>query len=147
MKLKKFDIILKKNSRKPISRIIQYVTKGVYSHSEIYVGDWTIIDAMPNGVKVRLFDSSLGEFDAFRYYRDLTEDEQIKIEEFLQRAINCKYDFVELALQLFHIKRRLNKKYICISLICEAFQYAGLEIGDWQQGFSQIYESKYFQKI
>ena len=146
MKLQQYDIILKKNSKNPISKLIQKVTKDIYSHSEIYIGNYHIIDSMPNGVKVRNFDSSLCEFDSYRYYREISEEERL-IEEFLQKAINCKYGFFELILQLFHIHKKQNKKYICISLIINAFQYAGLEIDDWKIGFKQISDSKYFIKV
>ena len=147
MKLEQYDIILKKNSKNPISKIIQKITKDVYSHSEIYIGNYHIIDSMPNGVKVRNFDSSLCEFDSYRYYRKISDQEKKLIEEFLQKAINCKYGFKELILQLFHINKKEQKKYICISLIISAFQYAGLEIDDWEIGFKQISDSKYFIKV
>lgn len=147
MKLQPYDIILKKNSKNLISKLIYKVTDDIYNHSEIYIGNFLICDAMPNGVKVRCFDSSLKEFDAYRYYRELTEKEKSDIEEFLQKAINSKYDFIELLLQLFHIKKKKDKKYICISLIVDAFAYANVEIDEWQQGFTQISKSKYFNKI
>lgn len=148
MQLVKYDIILKKNSKRLISSIIRNVTKDIYNHAEIYVGNYHIIDGMPNGVKVRNFDSSLQEFDAYRYYRDITPEEGERIEEFLQKSINSKYDFIELFMQLFNKKQKKNnKKYICISLVMEAFRYAGLEIDDWHQGFSQVSDSKYFIKV
>lgn len=147
MKLKQYDIILKKNSKQPISKLIYFYTKGIYNHSEIYLGNFMICDAMPNGVKVRPFDSSLNEFDAYRYYRKLTDREKNDIQEFIQKNINCKYDFVELILQALHIKKKPDRKFICISLITEAFKYAGVEIDEWAQGFSQISDSKYFYKV
>lgn len=147
MQLKKYDIILKKNSKNPISFLIRLITKDIYSHSEIYVGDYHIIDGMPNGVKVRNFDSSLKEFDTYRYYRELTPKEQYDIEEFLQKAINSKYDFKELFLQLFHKQGKENKKYICISLLMNAFKYANVETDDFKVGFKQISDSKYFIKV
>ena len=147
MKLEKYDIILKKNSKNPISKLIQLITHDIYSHSEIYIGGYHIIDSMPNGVKVRNFDSSLCEFDTFRYKRKLTEKEQSDIEEFLQKAINSKYDFIELLLQLFHIKNGSKKRYICIGLLMEAFEYANIPIDKWQVGFKQVSDSKYFYKV
>lgn len=147
MKLLKYDILLKKNSRKLIPRIIQWVTKDKYSHSQIYIGDYHIIDGNPQGVKVRNFDSSLCEFDCFRYYRDLTDEEQSDIEEFLQKSINSKYDFIELIYQLFNKEKEQDKKYICISLLMSAFRYAGIEVDSWRQGFKQVSDSKYFYKV
>lgn len=147
MKLNKYDILLKKNSRKLIPRLIQWITKDIYSHSQIYIGDYHIIDGNPQGVKVRNFDSSLSEFDCFRYVRELTQKEQRDIEEFLQKSINSKYDFVELIYQMFNKEKRKDKKYICISLLMEAFQYANVPIDNWKQGFKQVSESKYFYKV
>lgn len=147
MKLEKYDILLKKNSKNPISKIIQLITHDKYSHSEIYIGNYHIIDDMLNGVKVRNFDSSLCEFDTFRYKRQLTEKEQADIEEFLQKAINTKYDFIELFLQLFNKQGKDNKKYICISLLMEAFKYANVKVDDFKVGFKQVSDSKYFYKV
>lgn len=147
MKLEKYDIIIKKNGTHPISKLIHWFTKDIYNHSAIYIGDYHIIDAMPNGVKVRNLDCSLGEFDAFRYTGKITKEQGAKIEEFLQKEINKKYDFLQLILQAFNLNLGNPKKYICIELVIEAFKYAGLNVGGWQQGFKQITNSKYFKKV
>lgn len=85
MKLKPYDIILCKNNKTLVQKIIRKVTKGQYTHSEIYVGNYHIIDDTLQGVKVRNFDNSLENFDAYRYYRELTDKEKYDIEEFLQK--------------------------------------------------------------
>ena len=147
MQLKEFDIILKKNSKNPISKIIQKVTKDKYSHSSIYIGNYHIIESTPTGVKVNNFNSSLSEFDLYRYAKPLNPTEKQRIVEFLQKSINTKYDFIEVFLQLFGIKKRQDNKYICISLLMEAFKYAGVEIDEWKVGFKQVSDSKYFKQI
>lgn len=147
MKLKPYDIILCKNNKTLVQKIIRKVTNNVYTHSEIYVGDYHIIDDTLQGVKVRNFDSTLGQFDVYRYHRELTEKEKYDIEEFLQKALNTKYDIWEVFMQLFHLRSKDNKKYICISLLMEAFRYANVKIDEWQQGFTQVSNSEYFIKI
>lgn len=148
MQLQKYDIILCKNSRNPISALIRFITKDIYSHSEIYIGNFHIIDDMPNGVKIREVDRRLGDFDAFRYKGTFSQEQVKKIDEFLSKALNSRYDYIELFLQLFKKPdKRRNGKYICISLIIEAFRYAGIDVGTWKQGFKQISENKNFTKI
>jgi uncharacterized protein YycO len=147
MQLKKYDIILKKNGTHPISKLIHFFTQDIYNHSEIYIGNYHIIDAMPNGVKVRNLDCSLGEFDAFRYKGTITKAQGEKIEEFLQKNINTKYDFLQLIFQALNLNIGSPRKYICIELVIEAFRYAGIPIGTWQKGFKQITNSEFFKKI
>ena len=147
MKLKPYDIILCKNDKSLIQKIIRKVTNDKYTHSEIYAGGYHIIDATLRGVKVRNFDNTLGTFDTYRYYRDLTDKEKEDIEEFLHKSLNSKYDILEIIQQLFRIKPKKNNKYICISLLVEAFKNAKVEIDEWQQGFKQISDSKYFIKV
>lgn len=147
MQLKKFDIILKKDGKHFISKLIHFFTQDIYNHSEIYIGNYHIIDAMPNGVKVRNLDCSLGEFDAFRYTGAITKNQAEKIEEFLQREINKKYDFMQLIFQALNLNIGNPRKYICIELVIEAFKYAGLNVGGWQKGFKQITNSEFFKKI
>ena len=44
-------------STSPLSRLIQYFTKGKWSHNAIKVGDYHIIDSrFPGGVRIRHFD-------------------------------------------------------------------------------------------
>lgn len=147
MRLQKYDIILCKNSKNPISALIRFFTKDIYNHAEIYLGNYIICDSMPNGVKVRTFDKSLKEFDAFRYTGTITPEQDAKIEEFIQKAINSKYDFLQLLLQALHIDFGESKKYICIELVIKAFEYAGIDMGEWKQGFKQITNSEKFKKI
>lgn len=147
MTLNKYDIILKKNAKNIIQKIICKVTKDKYFHAEVYLGDYHIVDAMPNGVKIRNFDNSLGEFDVYRYTGKITNEQYKKIEEFIQKTINAKYDFLQLMLQALHINFGTPKKYICIELVIKAFEYAGVNMGEWKQGFKQITDNSKFKKI
>lgn len=147
MQLQKYDLILCKGDRSPISALIRFFTKEPYSHCEIYIGNYHIIDDMPNGVKIREIDRSLGSFDAFRYKNSISSEQGKKIEEFLQKALNSPYDFKELIGQAFNKKIGRKRKYICITLAMEAFKYAGLDVGDWKRGFAQVSQSKNFKKI
>lgn len=147
MQLQKYDLILCKGDRNPVSRLIRFFTKEPYNHCEIYIGNYHIIDDMPNGVKIREIDRNLGSFDAFRYKKGITAEQSKKIEEFFQKALNSKYDFKELILQLFHKQDNNKRKYICITLAMEAFKYAGLDVGTWKRGFAQVCNSKHFKKI
>lgn len=147
MQLKKYDLILCKNSRNPVSAIIRFFTKEPYSHCEIYIGNYHIIDDMPNGVKIREVDKSLGEFDAFRYAKGISSEQASKIDEFLQKSLNSKYNFFELIMQAFNKPVQHKRKYICITLAMEAFKYAGLDVGEWRKGFAQVCSSKNFNKV
>jgi uncharacterized protein YycO len=147
MQLKKYDLILKKNGKSPISKLIHFFTKDIYNHAELYLGNYIICDAMPNGVKIRTFDSSLKEFDAFRYTGTITSEQDAKIEEFIQKSINAKYDFLQLIFQALHINFGVSKKYICIELVIKAFEYAGLDVGEWKQGFKQITDTNFFEVV
>lgn len=147
MELKKYDILLKKNGKSIINKIIHFCTNDIYNHAQLYIGDYHIVDAMPNGVKIRNFDNSLGEFDVYRYTGKITNEQCKKIEEFIQKTINAKYDFLQLMLQALHINFGTPKKYICIELVIKAFEYAGVNMGEWKQGFKQITDNSKFKKI
>lgn len=147
MELKKYDILLKKNGKSIINKIIHFCTNDIYNHAQLYIGDYHIVDAMPNGVKIRNFDNSLGEFDVYRYTGKITNEQYKKIEEFIQKTINAKYDFLQLMLQALHINFGTPKKYICIELVIKAFEYAGVNMGEWKQGFKQITDNSKFKKI
>lgn len=147
MQLQKYDLILCKGNKSPISALIRWFTKEEYSHCEIYIGNYHIIDAMPNGVKIREMDRSLGKFDAYRYTKGISAKQGKMIEEFLQKALNSKYDFKELIMQAFNKRDTDKRKYICITLAMEAFRYAGLDVGEWRRGFAQVTQSKNFKKI
>lgn len=148
MQLKKYDIILCKDNLSWISRLIHIITKDVYNHSELYLGNNHIVDAnFPKGVKIRHVDRSLKYFDAYRYTGTITNLQALKIDEFIQKKLNSEYDIIELIAQAFGINKGYRKKYICISLIMEAFRYAGIQTDSWKQGFKQITDSKYFKKI
>lgn len=147
MQLRKYDIILQKHHKGVVSSLIRFFTKNIYNHSAIYMGNLHVIEAIPTGVKVNNLTYSLGEFDGYRYYRDLTLEEERKIDTFLEKSINSKYDFTELVANAFGKAGSNKKKFICISLLIEAFKYAGCETGEWKKGFEQVCDSPYFVKI
>lgn len=145
MKLKKYDIILCKNSNTFISLLIRFFTKDKYSHSQLYLGDNHIIDTLyPKGVTIKHINRSLGYFDVFRYKYDITQRQSEKIDEFIQKKLNTKYDLIELFMQIFKIDGGYKNEYTCISLIIEAFKYAGINLGEWKDGFKNITESSDF---
>lgn len=146
MVLKKNDIILVK-SNGLISNLIHFFTKNIYNHAELYLGNYMILEAMPNGVKVKPMYNDLGEFDAYRYNGTITREQQEKIDEFIQKNINSKYDFIALFMQIFGLEVDRPKKFICIELVMKAYKYAGLPIPEWKKGFEQVCASKYFTKV
>ncbi len=147
MILKPFDVILCKGDKKLISKLICKITGAEYHHAEIYLGNYLIVDGMPNGVKIRPMDRSLGKFDAYRYKGEITSEQEKLIEEYIQKRLNCKYNFKELILQLFNKQDKDKTKVICITLVTEAFQYAGIDVGEWQVGFGQICDNEIFAKV
>lgn len=147
MQLKKYDVILCKGNKSIVSKIIEKVTKNKYSHAELFLGNYLIVDGMPNGVKIRPMDRSLGKFDAYRYKGEITSEQEKLIEEYIQKRLNCKYNFKELILQLFNKQDKDKTKVICITLVTEAFQYAGIDVGEWQVGFGQICDNEIFAKV
>lgn len=145
MQLKKYDIILCKNSNTFISKIIRFFTNDKYSHSQLYLGDNHIIDTLyPRGVKIKHINRQMGYFDVFRYKYNITQEQSKKIDEFIQKKINTKYDLIELFFQIFKVNVGDKDEYTCISLITEAFNYAGINLGVWKDGFKNITESKDF---
>lgn len=148
MVLKQFDIILQHTDNLITSKLIRGVTKDVYNHSMLYLGGNHILDARwPQGVKIRELDNRLEEFDVYRYNSKFTEKQKELIEEFIQKNINRKYDLLELFGQLFNKNIGSSKKYICISLVLEAFRYAGINVGETKLGFRNITDNKIFKKI
>lgn len=149
MKLQKYDIILKKNSKSPISKLIQLATGDIYSHAMIVLDDLHILEATyPQGVQIKHIDFNLGEFDCYRYKGlKLTKEQEDNITEFIQKTINTDYDIKELFLQAFNIEDKSKNKYICISLALEIFKIAGLDVGKFEKGFKQVCDSDKFYKV
>lgn len=131
MNLRRFDILAIKGRNDPVSKLVKWVTGSKYSHVALVLDDYIIMDTnFMSPAKPRLLDYNLGEFDCYRLVDPLTEKEEMKLNEFLQRAINSKYDLIEALAQVFSFlyKFENNKEFICLSLIFKGLRHVGREI-------------------
>lgn len=149
MQLQQYDILLKKNSKNPISKLIQLFTGDIYSHAMMVLDENHILEATyPQGVRIKHIDFHLGEFDCYRLKAGFSSEQRINIRTFIQKTLNSRYDVRELLLEAFNIEDKSNNhKYICITLCINAFRYAGIEVGTWKKGFLQISNNDKFMKV
>jgi len=111
-----------------MSKIIKFVLRQPYSHSEYVVSDWlTVGTDLSRPVSIQPFGYNISDVEIWRLKHDVDEDQDDIIIEFLQKATKIKYDWWEavcvgLRLPFKHKKDR----YICISLIIQAMEKAGV---------------------
>lgn len=148
MKLKKYDLILIKNTKTLFGIAVKFLLKSEYSHVAIYIGNYHVIDTdLRRAVSVHEINDALGDFDVYRYKGILSIQQEQIMDEFLMKAINAKYDVLEAVSTWLKLNIGLEKRYICISLATEAFIKAGINIDNSKNGFDKIIQSPDFKKI
>lgn len=131
MDLKFGDILLFKG-KGFISKAIEIVTKSPYSHAAIYIGNYHLVEALPNGISVsHLRDIPTG-YDVYRY-EGLTDEQKAKMNDFILQKIATKYNYEELFAALLeeelNIKIPFNKsQLICSQFVTSCFKYSLIDL-------------------
>jgi len=134
IKLKHGDIILIKGRWwNPLSKLIELLTFGPYSHSAVYLARGKIIEASWTGVIISSINRYKNRYDVFRL-----KDEYLTIESmmwFIANKIGAKYDYLGLIGILLSIigKRKHNdyddkNRYWCSELIADGLLFAEYDV-------------------
>jgi DNA modification methylase len=145
------DILLVKKSNSLIDNIVRMFLKQEYTHSEYVIDQWhTISTNFDSPVSVRHFGYNMCSVDIYRLKNDLTSEQVDIITEQLQKLTKVKYDLLEAFCIGLGIKHKDNDKYICITLITQALEAAGIlpeGLHNQYKGFDVFTKSGYFEKV
>lgn len=136
-KLQKGDIILS-NSKDRISKTIQIVTLGKYSHARLYLGESSYAEAAGPGIRItasnpqRLFFQSEKECKVLRLKEEPDEEIIDEVINGARRLIGTEYSLSEaklVALRRKHSAKEVNRQF-CSRYVAQAYENAGIEIVD-----------------
>lgn len=132
--MNQFDIILVRGTEF-VSKTIEEITNSQYSHTTIYMGDNSLIEAegfeKTGYVPLNKYD---GIYDVYRY-ENLTDVQGQAIKDYLVKQVGSHYDYLlllqELIRYLFHISLPFKEPYnshVCSTLVNDAFKSASIEL-------------------
>ena len=138
MQLQAYDILLFKGEF-IISKIIEWFTDSKYSHAGLYLGNWTIAEALPDGIIIDFLKDRPMGYDVFRYKYPLTNMQKDRLNEFVYLKIATKYNYKELFACLLKEKLGIDFPFVDDKLICSQFvdlsyRYAGINLVDLEKG-------------
>ena len=146
------DVILVKKSTSVWGVVVKCFLHSEYLHSEYVVDDWlTFGTDLSRPANVHPFGYRRGSIDIYRYRYDISKNQQQIIMEELQKATALQYDWREaLCIGLGFKCRGKDRRYICISVILQAMEKAGMLPADIRknyQDFSVFTDTHYFGKV
>jgi len=145
------DILLVKKSNSFIDNLVRLFLKQDYTHSEYVIDKWHTISTNINSpVAIKPFGYNIQSLDIYRLKEDLSSGQIDIITEQLQKATKTKYDIIEAICVGLGINHDDDKRYICITLITEALESAGVLPVDLHKrfkGFDVFTKSGYFEKV
>lgn len=146
------DVILVKNTKGILSAVIRFLLKSEYSHSEFVIDDWlTFGTDFSRPASIHTFGYNMHEIDVFRLKKPLEERQIDIIKEYLQNALKLRYDLIEALCVGLKLKcRGRSKRFICISIILDAYEKAGVlpaGASEKYEDFSSFSKSPYFEKV
>lgn len=149
------DILLHRPLRRwPHQRLISRVTGSPYTHASIYLGDGTILEAMPfKGVCIRAM-AGAGRYERieiFRLQMTVTDERAQKLKDFARELVRSNAGYNWIGLLNFFWKRSqdvlledakplvpsaLSKRYFCSSVVA-AFLF---EVGIFDTSLQLLYK-------
>lgn len=146
------DVILVKKSKSFWGMVVKLFLKSEYLHSEYVVADWlTFGTDLSRPANIHPFGYRRGDIDIFRYKRNISSMQEKIIVEELQKVTALGYDWREaLCLGFGKNCRGKDRRYICISVILQAMEQAGMLPKDTHKtysDFSVFSNSGYFEKV
>lgn len=131
--LKIGDIVLTSNTS-PVSKMIQAATKDDVSHVMICVEEYSVIDAMPEGVHARntqrlLFDNE-STIHVLRYRDGLAEEQVRSICAFVRERVGTQYSVKEAVRAGLGGAGKWTNKQFCSRLAAQAYASAGIKLVD-----------------
>lgn len=146
------DVILVKKSNGFWNNVVKFFLKSEYSHSEFVIDDWlTFGTDLKRPAGIHFLGYNMQDVNVYRLKQSLTKHQEEIIKSYLQNILSYKYDVVEAICVGLNFKcRGRNERFICISLILDAYEKAGV----LPQGTSKKYtdftafsQSPYFIKV
>jgi len=153
MKLQSYDLIFYKG-KSVFSKLVKWQTDSEYSHTGLLLDNVHIVDtSFRQPLKVRHFDYKLSEFDAYRV-SNLNYLKIEKINNFIQRTLNDKYDYGEIFAYIVNKYLGISvnhdvDRFVCSSWVNECFKSAGIELvnGDEFVSPKGLSESERLEKV
>jgi hypothetical protein len=128
MLLQPFNILFHHSNNSIIPKTVRSVLGSKYHHTSLILNEWHTLEVQYNlNTKIRHFDFKLGEFDGYRI-PNLTDNQKVKMIEFIQRTLNSKYDFVEILNYFGFGLKDKDDKWICISWIDKLLSVSEIEV-------------------
>ena len=114
------------------SGMIRGATGADVSHALVYLGNNTVIEAIPAGVEQNLLTDALtgATLAVALRFPGLTARQFAVLRGFLKRAVGKKYDFVSASDSptVFCRVWSPDAKFFCSELVVEAYRYAGVRL-------------------
>lgn len=113
-----------------ISRLIEWQTRGPWSHAAIQIGDTVIESHAKTGVVSRPFSQKTDVKDVLRLRADVTSSQAEAMTMFLSAQLGKKYDYTMVMrfVSRRQESRRSSNKWFCSELVFAAFQHAGITL-------------------
>lgn len=147
IKLEPFDLLFCKE-KSLTTKLITLVDKSEYSHVCVVLDKHHIFEIQYNmNASIRHIPYNLKDYDIYRVTEYFNQDLFL---EFIYNHIKCKYDYIEILKILFKMKNISDDdgKYICSTIINDAFKYSGLELSyNKVSSISDLLKSEYLIKI
>lgn len=146
------DVILVRKSKGFWNNVVKIFLKSEYSHSEFVIDDWlTFGTDLKRPAGIHPYGYNMQDVDIYRLKNPLTKKQEEIIKAYLQNILSYKYDVVEAVCVGLNLKcRGRSERFICISLILDAYEKAGaLPKGTSKKytDFTVFSQSPYFVKV
>lgn len=138
-----------------ISNLIKWFTKGKYSHVALVIDELHTLElSWKSPTAIKHFEYPKNSYDVYILSYPLSQEQKVKIMEFIKQNINTKYDWIYVlsrGLNLLFGTKIINSsdRFNCDELIVEAFRYVGIELitNDNKLTPDELANSKYLNKM
>lgn len=141
--IKAGDILLSRNKKAPISKIISGVTRSYWSHAFLYIGEGKILESSIGGVAIHPLEKYLNniyDVGLFRINKDLLEEEIFALIKNARKFAGISYGYLQLAwfliLRLFGKSEDpdwsidVDEGMVCSELVANAYETIGIKFKD-----------------
>ena len=121
------------------ARLIQFGTRSKWNHAGIYIGDGQVIEARPNGIKIRSIDQ-YNSFPIIWSSEPLTEIQRKNLVKFAKTFKNEGYGIgsiialafkcLGLSLLPLNILAEKEKRVICSQLVAWCYSHVKIKLTD-----------------
>lgn len=133
MELRRFDLLFVRG-RSWVGRLVQTVTRSPYSHVAIVLDELHVAETnWRYPLKIRHIRYRQQDYDVYRYYGELTPEQQTVMNVFLREHLNTPYDwrqslshgvYLLTGLPIYDAADRMN----CSETVDRMFAAAGIDL-------------------